>query len=94
MQIEKFNNGTLKLKVDEPGDITKLVYDDDFFMSDLGLHIASDGWKYIYDTNKGLVYSLDDYGYNHLDEILDGKEVFLTPLDEETVHELIEEFNE
>jgi len=82
MKITKFDNGNINLKCN---DGEKSYYDiavsDDLMWADLSLFQSSvDGWGYLYDSNKDLLYSTNDYGYDHITDLIRGDMVKLTPL--------------
>jgi hypothetical protein len=83
MHIKKFKKGTINLKLDKeelknPDGIETIIYNDDVFWNDLYFYPSEvDGWLYIYDSNKGLVYPASDYGFDTLRELQDGSLVKL-----------------
>ena len=78
MKVEKFDN-KLKLIVEDADDGKTwydLVYEDAMEMNDITYYMSSmDLWQYLYDANRGLVFALDGYGWNKLNEFLDGNDI-------------------
>lgn len=78
MYIKKFMNGNIHLKLEEENGLEEILCSNDLFMADLYIYSSSvDGWLYIYDTNRNLVYWLNGYHFNEIDELLQGKSVIL-----------------
>ena len=54
----------------------EFIQGDDLFFKDLYYyHSGIDGWIYLYDSNKNLVYPMDDYGYNLFRDLKNGKSI-------------------
>ncbi len=59
-----------------------VIQNDDLFWEDIYFHHSSiDGWWYFYDANINKVMSLNDYGFDHIAELMEGKSVFLPYID-------------
>ena len=105
MIIEKPGN-KLIIKL-EDSDVGKtwqdLTEDDVFFYADLEWHVSSvDLWEYIYDANRDLVFRVNGYGWNKIDELFENYEVEMEGLPNtkedwgpgENGDELVYEWNE
>lgn len=94
MKITKFKNGNINLKCN---DGEKSYYDiamsDGLMWADLSLFTSSvDGWMYLYDANKSLLYSINDYGYDNITDLIRGDMVKMMPLKhDDELKEIIEE---
>lgn len=96
MLIKKFKNENISLKLektDHPA-LDSIMDSDDLFMADLYIHQSRSGWRYLIDTNAQKAYSLDDYGYDTLEELITGKTARVYPMNEDDAVELYNEFNE
>jgi len=82
MNITKFANGNINLKCnDGEKSYYGIASSDDLMWADLSLFVSScDGWMYLYDSNKDLLYSINDYGYDNITDLIRGDMVKLTPL--------------
>lgn len=102
MIIKKFKNGNINLKLEscdiEDNIVDENVYHDDMFMHDLYIEQGEDGYNYILDHNKQLVYYLGSYMVqNPLKWILDtlkdaydnGKTVKIYPMDNKNLYQEI-----
>lgn len=65
MIIKKFSNGNINMRLEkcdvENRMVNENIYHDDMFMSDLYIEQGDDGYSYILDHNKQLVYYLGSY---------------------------------
>lgn len=99
MIIKKFKNGKLKLEY-EKGDISGIgsifenVYYDDMFMNDLYINQIN-GYQYLIDFNKSIVYDLRDYTHNPLYTLLNDiqkfKKVYYYPLNKKECKSLLQD---
>lgn len=83
--IKKFKNGKILLKPDTMEDIkNESFYHDEMFMADLYLNQIN-GYMYIVDFNRSLVYELGNYLLQNplkyiLDELMEHGKMYLYPL--------------
>lgn len=76
MKIEKFDNGMLKIEPEGERTFYDIAMSDDLFWKDLSLyHSCMDGWTYLYDANRNLVYPMNDYGYDLIRDLIKGKSI-------------------
>lgn len=92
MQVKKYKNGNIDLKLQDEQNEYDVLLSDDLMRADLSVFTSSeDGWMYCYDANQDKLYSMNDYGYNNIQKLLEGKIVKLIPMEDcEETRELIE----
>ena len=83
MKIKKFKN-SLHLKLDKGTEFD--FNDDDLFWNDLYIE-TSDGWLYLLDTNRNKVVPLNNYGWDAIRELNEGKTVILSYWDNDPEYE-------
>jgi hypothetical protein len=101
-EIKKFKNGKIKLQVckksfykEENGSVNENFYHDEMFMNDLYLN-QIDGYMYLVDFNKSLVYEIGSYlMQNPLKEILETlencKPLYFYPLSKKQSKSLLQD---
>lgn len=77
MFIEKLPENKLKLIPEGEDSIDDIVYSPELFWNDMLFRTCSGGWHYFHDQSTNIVYELDNYGYNHLDDLIAQKKVIL-----------------
>ena len=72
MKITKQNNKlTLIKEKGEKLNLIDFITGDDLFNNDLTYyHSYQDEWQYLYDANRNLVFTLDNYGWNAFDDLI------------------------
>ena len=77
MTIKKYKNHNIHLIPDGKMILEQILYNDAMFWKDLYFESFESGWWYIVDYSTGYVYSFTDYGYNHFEDLQEGKKVIL-----------------
>lgn len=92
MKIQKFKNGNINLKCTDERDVYEIMMSDDLEWSDLTIFTSTeDGWMYMYDANQDNLYSMNDYGYDNIRELLNGRTVKMVPMEmDECAREIVE----
>ena len=95
MEIKKLKNGNLVLKLEKREVVTENIYHDEMFMSDLSINQIN-GYQYLVDYNRSLVYDLGSYYcQNPLKELLGtlekDKRIKLYPENKRKSKDLIED---
>ena len=77
MIVTKGKN-TVTLKLENETDFESIVMSEDLFWADLSFyHSHWDGWQYLYDANRNIVFLLTDYGFDELSTLLKKKQITL-----------------
>lgn len=72
----KFFKKTLHLKRENEETVQDFYNSDDLFWNDLYIE-TSDEWKYLWDTGDNVVYALDSYHWDWIDELKKDKTLIL-----------------
>ena len=77
--VKKHKNGNITVTPGGCMASDDLYHHDDLFFADMQFATFGTEWIYLVDYSTGLVYPVTDYGYNHINDLLEGKAVKLVP---------------
>ena len=70
---------TIKLEDEDKGKTAyDIITDDEFFWKDLTFCSSNvDGWEFLFDANRNLVFRMNDYGWDWFTDLIRDREITL-----------------